>query len=302
MMLAVQSDHLKKHFGKIEAVQSISMSVPTGSTYGLVGANGAGKTTLFSILCGLLFPSGGKAKILDVPINKWRRLYGRVGIMPQDARLYAFRKVRDNLRYFARLQGFSWKQARSEVSRVLEIVDMTDWAGTHTRKLSHGMAKRINLAQSLIGNPEILFLDEPTAGLDPVHANAVRDLIRSMKTRTIIISSHNLEELEDLCSHVGIMDKGKLIAEGPVKEITRVNKEVTITGVFTEAHLKQAQSLEDVQTVHLTDCKLHITFSEGTPSPEKAVTRILGALIEQGATIIEVHRGGRLMDKYLELL
>jgi ABC-2 type transport system ATP-binding protein len=174
---AVTTENLVKHFGPVQALRGVSLRIPTGSTFGLVGPNGAGKTTLFSIVAGFLRPTSGSVNVLGAPVAG-ENLLGKLSVLPQDA---AFRKgvpMGNQLALCARLQGYSKAQADSEVQRVLELTGMEGFADRVPDKLSHGMAKRMAIAQALMGDPQIILLDEPLAGLDPAQARRIRLLIQ----------------------------------------------------------------------------------------------------------------------------
>ncbi|ABM00175.1 ABC transporter ATP-binding protein [Shewanella amazonensis] len=209
-MSLIVTRNLTKRYGSKTALDDVSLQVEAGAPVALVGPNGAGKTTLMSLMCGYIQPDGGSLEILGhVPGS--RQLLGKVCALPQDALLDPNFSVGEQLSFFASLQGFSAKDARREAERVLELVELKDAARHKPTALSHGMGKRVAIAQALIGTPQLVLLDEPTAGLDPANARAVRELIsHASEQTTFLISSHNLEELERLCDTVLYLDKGKL--------------------------------------------------------------------------------------------
>lgn len=202
--------NLSKQYGSKLALNNVSFELRSGAPIALVGPNGAGKTTLFSVLCGYLAPSNGDVLIMGHPAGS-KALLNLVSALPQDAKLDPNFSILTQFCLFARLQGFSAATAKNEALRVLELVDLTEVAHQNITSLSHGMSKRISIAQALIGSPKLVLLDEPTAGLDPANAKKVRDLVSKLKdTTTFIISSHNLDELEKLCDQVLYLDKGVL--------------------------------------------------------------------------------------------
>nr|WP_250885851.1 ABC transporter ATP-binding protein [Shewanella jiangmenensis] len=206
----IETDKLTKRYGSKLALDGVSLELKPGRPVALVGPNGAGKTTLMSLLCGYIRQDSGEMRILGHTPGH-AALLGKVSALPQDALLDPNFTVIEQLGFFARLQGFGPKDAQHEALRVLELVDLKDSAKSKPGALSHGMAKRVAIAQSLIGTPKLVLLDEPTAGLDPANARAIRDLIASTSgDTTFMISSHNLEELERLCDTVLYLDKGKL--------------------------------------------------------------------------------------------
>lgn len=209
-MSLIQCQGLSKSYGAKKALNKVSFSLEAGAPIALVGPNGAGKTTLFSLLCGYLSPSSGAVTILGQAPNS-PQLLGRVSALPQDAVLDPNVSIINQLSLFARLQGMDTKTAEQEALRVLTLVDLADVASQKPPSLSHGMGKRLAIAQALIGEPELVLLDEPTAGLDPANAKKIRELVKTLSpTTTFIISSHNLDELEKLCDQVLYLDKGEL--------------------------------------------------------------------------------------------
>ncbi|HEY0714783.1 MAG TPA: ABC transporter ATP-binding protein, partial [Polyangia bacterium] len=188
---------VKKRFGARTALAGLSLEVPRGSCFGLIGPNGAGKTTAFSLACGFLQHDAGSIEILGQPGFSPGQLKGRVLAMPQDAVLGRETRCLEHLIYFGRLQGLSTADARREGERALEEVGLSDRRDARTKTLSHGMLRRLAIAQALLARPELILLDEPTSGLDPRHAHELRELLRRTHVdgRTIVVSSHNLHEL-----------------------------------------------------------------------------------------------------------
>lgn len=209
-MSLITCENLSKSYGSKQALDSVSISLSAGAPIALVGPNGAGKTTLFSLLCGYLLPSSGNVTIMGEQPGS-RKLLGKVSSLPQDAALDPNLNLITQFTLFGTLQGLSKSQAKSEGLRVLSLVGLKEVAQQKPTALSHGMSKRASIAQALIGSPQLVLLDEPTAGLDPVNAKVIRELVRSLSNEiTFVISSHNLDELEKLCDQVLYLDKGKL--------------------------------------------------------------------------------------------
>jgi len=204
----IQCDNLSHFYAGRAALSNISFEVAAGEPIGLVGPNGAGKTTLLSLLCGFLPVTMGAVTLFGYKPGT-SALSGRVSALPQDARLDPLFTIGEQLSFYARLQGFSTKQATNETIRVLEAVSLKDSFKIKPDALSHGMAKRVAIAQALIGNPKLILLDEPTAGLDPVNTRNIRSIIAELSpATTFIISSHDLDELGRLCEQILLLDKG----------------------------------------------------------------------------------------------
>lgn len=212
----IECQGLGKRYGSKLALEGVSLSLRAGEPIALVGPNGAGKTTLISLICGFIGKSAGQIQVLGHPPGA-SALSGQLAALPQDALLDPRLGVGRQLRFLARLQGMSSKAARADVQRVLETVDLLDSINTRPADLSHGMRKRIAIAQTLLGAPRLVLLDEPTAGIDPPNARMIRDLIRQQSAATtFVVSSHNLDELERLCGTVVYLEKGRLVSVGPV--------------------------------------------------------------------------------------
>lgn len=217
-MNLIRCEALSKRYGSSVALDGLSLELEAGEPIALIGPNGAGKTTLLSLVCGFIQPSHGQVRILGHAPGSGA-LSGKLAALPQDALLDPRLSVGRQLRFFARLQGMSKRDADTEVSRVLEMVDLRKSINTKPTDLSHGMRKRIAIAQSLMGSPSLVLLDEPTAGIDPPNAKMIRDLVRDHSTHTtFIVSSHNLDELERLCGSVIYLEMGRLVSFGAVSD------------------------------------------------------------------------------------
>lgn len=217
-MSLITCNNLSKHYGNNRALDGVSFELQSGSPIALVGPNGAGKTTLFSLLCGFIRPTKGSITLLGHNPGS-PELLKQMAALPQDASLDPNFSIHAQLSYLARLQGMTAKNASNEALRVLELVELAHVAKDKPASLSHGMAKRVAIAQALMGSPKLVLLDEPTAGLDPANAKAIRDLVKGLSGETtFIISSHNLDELEKLCDQVLYLDKGKLSQSVSIQE------------------------------------------------------------------------------------
>lgn len=212
MTVIIECSHLSKTYGNKKALKDISFEIQAGQPIALVGPNGAGKSTLFSILAGYERASSGSAKILGHQVGS-SELIGRIGVLPQDALFDPSLTLLKQLSYLAQLQGYGRAESQKEALRVLELMQLKDLCNEKMTALSHGMKKRVSIAQALIGSPELILLDEPTAGLDPENARNIRQNITELsRDITFIVSSHNLSELERMCSQVMHLEQGELKA------------------------------------------------------------------------------------------
>ncbi|MFY8272541.1 ABC transporter ATP-binding protein [Pseudoalteromonas sp. SSDWG2] len=249
MSLLIEAKNVSHYFGSKQALCDVNIELEAGKPIALVGPNGAGKTTLFSLICGYLQPSKGSIKVLGhKPGNA--ALFGRLSALPQDALLSPDFSVGEQLNLFARLQGFSAKQAKLETQRVLELVDLADTNSSRPNELSHGMKKRVCIAQALIGSPKLVMLDEATAGLDPVNARAIRELVSGLSEQTtFVLSSHDLSELERLCDRVLYLQKGKLVTHELHKDTAQVRYLTLQLRDQGEGVLAKLEALESVVEV-----------------------------------------------------
>lgn len=301
--LAIDAEDVHKRFGQIEALRGARLKVPRGSVFALVGTNGAGKTTLFSILCGFLRADRGALAVLGGPPGS-ERLKGRLLALPQDAVLSREMTLREHLQFLGRLQGLSASRARSEGERVLELLGLADLGDRRAGTLSHGQNKRVGVAQAFLGDPELILLDEPTAGLDPRNAHELRQAIVAQRgKRTVVISSHNLQELEAICDEVAFIERGVTIDGGRLSDLTSQDREVTVTlgqGVVPLPMLTEKLPEAEV-TFDQARRALRVRFAtQPGRDPDAAITQLLRLLIEAGALISEVQKGKSLEQRYLE--
>lgn len=206
----IKCDQLSKRYGSTLALDNVSLNLDAGPPIALIGPNGAGKTTFMSLLCGFIKPGSGRVSILGHQPGS-RHALPRISALPQDAWLDPNFSITRQLRHYAQLRGLGKRAAKTETARVLEKVKLSDRANSKPDQLSHGMRKRIMIAQALIGDPDLILLDEPTAGIDPPNVKIIRELIAAESTNaTFVISSHNLDELEKVCTKVVHLAEGRL--------------------------------------------------------------------------------------------
>jgi len=210
MSALIECQGLNKSYGNKYALQDINFEIKAGQPIALVGPNGAGKSTLFGILSGYMAATSGDARVLGYKVGS-PELIGRIGALPQDALFDPNLTIMQQLSFLARLQGFEKAASFKEAARVLELMQLADIAKEKITALSHGMKKRVAIAQALMGSPDLVLLDEPTAGLDPANARNIRQQVMALSGETtFVISSHNLDELERLCDQVLLLEQGEL--------------------------------------------------------------------------------------------
>jgi ABC-2 type transport system ATP-binding protein len=219
---AVTIRHLRHRYGRFLAVDDISFDVPEGSIFGLIGPNGAGKTTTLRVICTLLLPSSGEVEVFGQSVLAAPRAIRRqLGYMPDTFGLYGELRVWEYLDFFARCYGLAAEARDDAIRDTLDLVDLTARRDSYVRGLSRGMVQRLGLARTLLHDPMILVLDEPAAGLDPRARIELRQLLRELQRlgKTILLSSHILADLAEICSHIGILERGRLAVQGSLAEV-----------------------------------------------------------------------------------
>src|SRR5882672_6968440 len=270
---------------KVRALDGLSLSVEPRQIFGFLGANGAGKTTTLKLLMGLIYPTGGKARILGRDISD-TSMHARIGYLPENPYFYDYLTAREFLNYCAQLfgQDRSARGRRTEEFLARVNLEKTSW-DRQLRKFSKGMLQRVGLAQALVNDPEIVFLDEPMSGLDPVGRREVRDLIASLRTegKTVFMCSHILSDIEVLCDSIAILKRGRLAHAGSLDELRARETsviEIIATGA-DEALLKQHLGIN--ATVNTTASGLRIEVSD-----EKDVDKVIAALRKANGKLVSV--------------
>lgn len=234
-MIAVETKDLTKiyssSFGKkkVQALVDFNLDVEAGLIFGLLGPNGAGKTTLIKLLLGITFPTAGSAKILEEKTSNYK-IKQKIGYLPENHKYPPYLKGGEVLQYFGKLGGVTGTDLERKTDELLSLVKLSQWKKTKVKNYSKGMMQRLGLAQALINDPELIFLDEPTDGVDPIGRKEIRDILLELKGRqkTIFLNSHLLSEVELITDRVGILNKGKLLREGTVKELTEKKEEYKV--------------------------------------------------------------------------
>lgn len=216
--------HLAKTYGDYQAVKGVSFTIADGEIFSLLGPNGAGKTTTISMLSTLLAPTGGEATIGGYAITRDpMRVRQMIGVVPQDLALYDDLTARENLNFWGQMYGLGGAQLKARIAEVLAQIGLTDKANNRVKTYSGGMKRRVNIGVGLLHNPQLLFMDEPTVGIDPQSRRAILDTVKGLNQRgmSVLYTTHYMEEAQELSDRVGIIDHGALIALGTQKELTQ---------------------------------------------------------------------------------
>jgi ABC-2 type transport system ATP-binding protein len=256
--LALRATSLRKRFGEIEAVRNVSLSVRRTEIYGLLGPNGAGKSTTINILSGLIEPDEGTAQIAGHVLGsiEAKRV---MGIVPQELAIYPELNARENLSFFGQLYGLSGGELKARIDRTLELVNLENRARDAVGTYSGGMQRRLNIAAGILHEPKLVLMDEPTVGLDPQSRRSILDLVQSLALTgtAIVYSTHYMDEVEQICDRVGIIDRGALLVEGTVDELRQSlggRELVTLRGLFQPTMVQLAfDGMHDVALVRATD-------------------------------------------------
>ena len=306
MRAAVELVNVTKDYGRVRAVDGLSLAVPEESLYGLIGPNGAGKTTTFAMLSGFLRPTLGEVRVRGRALTPGHPPVGLALALPQDAELPEHKRVLATLVYLARLGGMPKPEAEKKSVDALGRVGLGDLMDRKVSQLSHGQRRRVGIAQTLVGDDEVIMLDEPTAGLDPRTAVELGQLIKTLsQDRTIILSSHNLAEVETLCTHAAILDRGKLVVSGTMDEIKGTG------GLFTvmlakplaapepvAAAVKALAGVAKVEVAPNAEA-LRVTTST-TEGMDDLTNQVLRVLMDQGASVKSVERGQSLTERFMQ--
>jgi ABC-2 type transport system ATP-binding protein len=289
---------LGKDYGERHAVKAIDLAVTRGEILGLLGPNGAGKTTTLSMASGVVTPSRGRVSIAGIDLAKQPRLAkAKLGLVPQDIALYEELSATQNLRYFAALYGLRGAVAQERIAWALGVVGLADRANDVVKTYSGGMQRRLNIAAGLVHKPELLFLDEPTVGVDPQSRNHIFETVRTLRASgiTVIYTSHYMEEVEALCDRVAIMDGGDIVALGTVPELV-----ATYAGRGIELELAG-----DIDAA-VAAASAHATVTrEGNlvrVEPSAGLAPVIAAIEGSGATIARIEsRQASLETAFLAL-
>ena len=301
----IRTEHLSRFFGTVKAVDDLTLEVPAGIVFGFLGPNGAGKTTTIHLLLGLLEPAQGQASVLGFDTRTQAdKIRARTGALLEFAGLYERMTAEDNLELYGRIYHMPAPERRARIKELLTHLDLWDRRKDQVSKWSRGMKQKLAVARALLHHPPLIFLDEPTAGFDPIAAAALRNDLASLVARegvTVFLNTHNLTEAEKLCAQVGVIRQGKLLAVGNPDELRlrtgSPQAEIVGTG-FNDQMLALLRERPEVANVVLQNNHLTIELRG-----ESKVAPLVSLIVRSGGEIEEVRKGkASLEDVFLTLM
>jgi len=295
---AIEIKSVTKRFEDMVAVDDLSMNVNKGELFGLLGPNGAGKSTLTKMISGMLNPTSGTIRIGGYSIqDEPMKVKELLGVVPQDIVLYDYLNAKENLSFYGRLYGLSGKNLKTRIEELLKFTQLDEKAvKRHVSKYSGGMKRRVNIAAALLHEPQVILLDEPTAGLDPQNKHALWEIIETLKKqgKTVMLTTHMMDEAEELCDRVAIMDHGKIIAlDSPHELVKQVKMENTITVVPDKASPELVEIMKGMDGVK----NAYIAFDEDekaetlkviTDCPDDILPDVVAAVAKDGTKVLSV--------------
>jgi len=294
----IEVDSVTKRFEDVVAVDNLSMSVEKGELFGLLGPNGAGKSTLTKMISGVINPTSGTIKVGNYSVqDESTKVKEILGVVPQDIVLYDYLNAKENLAFYGRLYGLSGRKLSDRIKELLEFTQLDEkTVKRHVSTYSGGMKRRVNIAAALMHEPQVILLDEPTAGLDPQNKHALWDIIHSLNRegKTIVLTTHIMEEAEELCSRVAIMDHGKIIALGsPNQLVKKVKMENTITVVpdkTSTSLVERIKGMAGVKNVYTApdETEKREILKVITDSPDDILPELVSTIVNQGTKVLSV--------------
>ena len=299
---ALKISNLKKHYANgTEALHGVSLALPQGDFFGLLGPNGAGKTTIIGIATGIVTKTDGEVHVFGTSIDdEPDRTKSHIGVVPQEVNFNIFEKPIDIVANQGGYYGMSRSDALPRASELLDQLGLGDKKDVVSRTLSGGMKRRLMIARALVHNPRLLILDEPTAGVDVELRRGMWDFLKKLSAQgvTILLTTHYLEEAEQLCKNAAIINKGKIVKNGSVSELLALQKRRTF--VIEAAHPISPAHFEQIKKLGFTTAAPHIL--EIVVSGDGALTESIGAVLNAGITIHSItQKGGRLEDVFISL-
>lgn len=303
----VEITHLTKVYrgAPRPALDDLSLSIRQGAFFGLLGPNGAGKSTLISILCGLLAPTGGSVYAQGLEVRGQSRDIKKIlGFVPQDLALYPMLTARENLRFFGRMQGLFGARLKARIEACLQIAGLEEFADRRVDAYSGGLKRRLNLVIGLIHEPQLLILDEPTVGIDPQSRNFIHNGLRTLHQAgmTIVYTTHYMEEAENLCDDLAIIDHGKILARGTVTELLREHRAGTLVahiGIdLPETVAVQLRALSNVRSARFAAR----TFEIDSDNPDAVLAAILQILRDAQIPLVSLSLGAMNLEQVFLVL
>ena len=313
-MATVEAEGLTRNYGPVLAVDHVSFTVDAGRILGVLGPNGAGKTTAIRMLTTILRPSSGRFAVAGVPGTRERDVRGRIGVLPESAGYPGRETAEEYLAYHARLHGRGHTDARTTARRLLAEVGLADRASALIQTYSRGMRQRLGIARALVNDPAVVFLDEPTLGLDPQGQRDVLGMVGAMAAErgvTVLLCTHLLDEVEQVCTDVLILNHGRVAALGPVEEVVRRAAAPRSARLWTDPARCDAaiRVLEELDVVSAAGAasggrpgEIALTFTAAAAAPD-AADATLRAVLDAGIHVAGFSlEGGRLSDAFLEVV
>ena len=301
----IQTQGLRKQYNGFVALEGLDLQVPEGACFGFLGPNGAGKSTTIKAITNLIRPNKGKASLFGVDVQRGPTLaLRRVGAVIETPEFYGYLSPLETLAYAGRLRGMNRRDIEAKSEEVLRMVKLSDWANRRIEKFSKGMKQRVAIAQALLHDPALLILDEPTSGLDPRGMAEVREIITSLKHsgRTIFMSSHLLGEVQEVCDYVALLNHGRLLLQGSVRELSQQTDVsslvVSFAGSIQENEVEWVKTVPNVEGVEKSaNATLGLRVRGGVDTHAK----VLEALIQHGLRVASFRPlGSSLEQLYLE--
>jgi len=271
-MNAIEIENVTKRFGRFTAVDALTLAVPPGTIFGLLGPNGAGKTTTIRMIMDITAPDSGSIRVLGRPAS--RESLTRVGYLPEERGLYRRMRVIDHLLFLAAIKEVDADTARRRIDRWLDAMELRPWLGRKVDELSKGMQQKIQFIATIIHDPEILILDEPFSGLDPINVNLIRNFLVEFRgeRKTIVFSTHVLEQAEKLCDHICLITRSKKVLDGDLKELKR-RFAGNVIRVSTDASREAILATPGVVAAAASDGGFHVTLADGV-EPRAVIQRL----------------------------
>ncbi len=291
----VKAKNLVKRYGEILAVNHVDLDIDEGEIYGLLGPNGAGKTTITNILCDLVGKDSGELWIMNKKVDQsFAQVKSQIGVVPQNVALYEDLTAQENVMFFASLYGLKRQVLRSRTMEALEFVSLVEVKNRMVKTFSGGMKRRLNIACAIAHRPQLIIMDEPTVGIDPQSRSHILNSVKKLNKlgSTVIYTTHYMEEVEQICTRIGILDHGKVIAEGTSSELQSIvtDRKIIIikTGIGIGIDSQDLKSIKGVITVTIQDNNIRIEC----PKESDCISRVLNYFVQRNIIIHDIKMEG----------